>query len=344
MRRVAGAVPLGVSLLIAVGAVVLLAWSSSLNPIDAILGRGAMVTVPDLEELAQPRAEAEVENAGLEATAEEGYSLTAPRGTVVDQSPKAGSRVREGATVTFTVSRGAKRVEMPQAVGQPIADVVPPLEDAGVPFAVVEVAHDDVPEGVITAQSPPPGVEVTGEDTVRFEVSTGPEDRPVPEIVGLTVDAAGFQLGVAGLTLGELTPTADASVPSGAVVSADPPPGTVVDKDTPVNFVYSLGPAAARVPDVVNRTDSQAIAALEAVGYTVVHAGRLVSDEPGSGAGAVFQQYPAAGTELQPGQPVTIVVGRVAPPPPPTTTTTAPTTTAVPRTTAPTTTRPGPRR
>ena len=336
MRRVAGAVPLGVSLLIAVGAVVLLAYSSSLNPIDAILGRGAVVTVPDLDGLARPRAVAEAENAGLVPVVEEGYSLTAPRGTVIDQSPKAGSRVREGKRVTITVSRGAKRVQMPDAVGRPLEEVVPPLEDAGVPFEVVEVAEDDVAEGVVVAQSPAAGVEVTGEDTVRFEVSTGPEERPVPEIVGLTVDAAGFQLGVAGLTLGELTPTADPTVPSGAVVSADPPAGTVVEKDTPVSFVYSLGPAAAPVPDVVNRTANQAVAALEAIGFTVVRAGRLVSDAPGSGAGSVFQQYPPAGTQLQPGQPVTIVVGRIAPPPPPTTTVPAPTTTA-----ATTTTRPG---
>ena len=340
MRRVAGAVPFGVTLLIALGAVVLLAYSSSLNPIDAILGRGAMVAVPDLEELAQPRAEAEIEDAGLVAVVEQGYSLTAPRGTVIEQSPKAGKRIRQGRKVTITVSRGAQRVEMPDGVGRPLDEVVPPLEDAGVPIEVVEVADETVADGVIISQSPAPGVEVTGENKVRFEVSTGAGDRPVPEIVGLTTDAAGFELGVAGLTIGELTPTADPAVPIGAVVSVEPPPGTVVDKDTAVTIVYSLGPVPVRVPDVVNRTATDASAALEALGYRVVRAGRLVSDAPGSGAGAVFQQYPDAGVELQPGQQVTIVVGRVAPPPPPTTTTTAPTTT-VPTTRAPTTTRAG---
>ena len=331
MRRVAGAVPLGMSLLLAVCAVALLAWSSSLNPIDALLGRGAVVTVPDLDQLAQPRAVTEIENAGLVPVVDEAFSLSAPRGTVIEQSPEAGTRLREGEEVSITVSRGAERVQMPDAVGQPIDEVVPPLEDAGVTFQVVEVAADDVAEGVVISQTPAPGVEVTGEDTVRFEVSTGPKDRPVPEVVGLTTDAASFQLGVAGLTLGELTPIADPTVPLGAVVSTSPAPGSIVDKDAPVSIVYSLGPAAVSVPAVVNRTDAQATAALEALGFTVVRAGRLVSDAPGSGAGAVFQQYPPAGTELQPGQPVTIVVGRVAPPPPPTTT-------SAPSTTAPTTT------
>lgn len=341
MRRVAGAVPLGVSLLVALGAVLLLAFSSSLNPIDAILGRGAMVTVPDLDELAQPRAVAEAENVGLVPVIEDGFSLTAPRGTVIGQSPEAGTRIREGEEVTITVSRGAKRVEMPDAVGRPLEEISPPFEDAGIPIEVVEVADEEVAAGLVLSQNPAPGVVVTGEDTVRFEVSTGADDRPVPEVVGLTTDAAAFELGVAGLTLGELSPTASDTAPMGAVVSTDPAPGTVVEKDTPVKVVYSLGPASETVPDVVNRTATDATAALEALGYEVVRAGRLVSDAPGSGAGAVFEQYPAAGADLQPGQRVTIVVGRVAPPPPPTTvapTTTASTTTA-PTTTAPTTGR-----
>lgn len=336
MRRVAGVVPLGVTLLIAVGAVMLLAFSSSLNPIDALLGRGAMVAVPDFEGTAQPRAVAEAENAGLVPVVEDGFSLDAPRGTVIGQDPAAGTKVREGRKVTITVSRGAQRVEMPDAVGKRLDDIVPPLEDAGVPIEVVEVASETVADGIIVTQEPAAGVQVTGEDPVRFEVSTGADERPVPEIVGLTVDAAGFELGVAGLTLGELAPVADANVPLGAVVSADPPPGTVVEKDTPVSIVFSLGPVPVVVPDVTNRAATQAESTLESLGFEVIRAGRLVaSDAPGGGAGAVFQQYPPAGTELQPGRSVTIVVGRVGPPAPPA----APSTTApAPTTTGSTTT------
>ncbi len=339
MRRVAGVVPLAVSLLIIVGAVVLMAWSSTLNPIDALLGRGAMVTVPDFDGRVQPRAVAEAEDAGLVPVVVDGYSLTAPRGAVVGQTPKAGARVREGTEVTITISRGARRVEMPDAVGKPVDEVLPALEEAGVPVEVVEVASENTADGVVVSQRPAAGVEVTGKDTVRFEVSTGADDRPVPEIVGLSTDAAGFRLGAAGLSIAELTPTSNPDVPIGAVVSSDPPPGTVVPKGTAVKIVYSLGAPFVAVPDVTRRAASDAVATLEALGFEVVRAGRLVAtDEPGGGAGAVFDQYPEPGTELQPGQTVTIVVGRLAPPPPPTTTTTASTTTTTPRST--TTTRP----
>lgn len=333
MRRVAGVAPLAVALLIATGAVALLAYSSSLNPIDVIMGRGAVVVVPDFDGRARPRAVTEAEEAGLEPRTEEGYSLTAPRGTVIDQAPDAGTKVREGDRVTLTISRGALRIDMPDTVGRPLDEVLPPLEDAGIPIEVIEVASEEVAEGIVISQFPAPGVVVTGEDDVRFEVSAGADERPVPEIVGLTTDGAGFELGVAGLTVGEMSPTADPQVPIGAVVSATPAPGTVVAKDTPVSLVYSIGPPLTLVPDVVNRTATDAAAALSALGFDVIRAGRLVAtDAAGGGAGAVFQQFPPAGTELQPGRPVTIVVGRLGPEPPPTTTT------AVPTTTVPTTT------
>lgn len=333
MRRVAGVAPLIISLLFATGAVVLLAYSSSLNPIDAILGRGAVVTVPDFDGRARPRAVAEAEDAGLVPRTDEGYSLTAPRGTVIAQSPDAGTRVREGDEVSLTISKGALRVDMPDTVGRPLDEVLPPLEDAGIPVEVVEVANEEVAAGLVVSQFPAPGIVVTGDDEVRLEVSAGADERPVPEIVGLTTDGAGFELGVAGLAVGEMTPTADPEVPIGAVVSVSPVAGTVVAKDTPVSLVYSIGPPLVAVPDVVNRTATDAAAALSALGFDVIRAGRLVaSDAPGGGVGAVFQQFPPAGTDLQPGRPVTIVVGRIGPEPPPTTTTTIPTTT-VPTTT-----------
>ena len=82
---------------------------------------------------------------------------------------------------------------------------------------------------------------------------------------------------------------------------------------------------AVRVPDGLG---------LEQAGFVVALATRLVT-AGGDGMGAVFDQYPAAGTAYRPGQVVTIVVGRDLPPPPPprvtTTTTTSTTTTTVPR-------------
>jgi beta-lactam-binding protein with PASTA domain len=332
--RVRGAVPLTVALVLALLAIGLLGFSSTLNPVDALLGRGPIVTVPDVVEAPRPRAEADLSDVGLDPKVTEAFSLTAPRGTVVSQRPEAGDRVRQGTTVRIVVSKGANRVEMPDAVGQQFDEVAEPFEAADIPLDVERVPSERVAEGIVMEQSPGPGIQVTGVDTVSFTVSAGPADRPVPEVVGRTLEGAAFELGRSGLTLGEVTIRDDPEVPPGAVVSADPAPGAEVPIETAVDLVVSGGPTAVPVPDVVNDTEQSARSTLEQAGFVVALATQLVADG-GSGSGAVFDQYPDPGTDYRPGQTVTIVVGRELPPSPPprvtTTTTTSTTTTTTPR-------------
>lgn len=338
MTRVRGAAPMVVAFVLALLAIGLLGFSSTLNPVDALLLRGAMVAVPDVVGEPRPRAAAGIEDVGLRVEEEESFSLTAPRGTIIRQDPDGGERVREGTTVTIVVSRGANRVVMPDAVGQPFDAVSEPFEVADIPLEVERVASERVPAGVVLEQSPGPGITVTGLDTVSFVVSAGPADRPVPEVVGRSADAAAFELGRAGLTLGETTVVDDPSVPPGAIISADPPPGTEVPIETAVDLVVSAGPTPVAVPDVIGDSETSARSALESLGFVVSLASQLVADGEG-GVGGVFGQYPDAGTQLRPGQTVTIVVGREPPAPAPPLTTTTTTTTVPGATTAPSTTQ-----
>lgn len=335
MGRVRGAVPLTVALVLALLAISLLGFSDTLNPIDALLGRGPVVTVPDVVAEPRPRAEADLSDVGLEPKVTEEFSLTAPRGTIVSQRPEAGRRVRQGTKVTIVVSKGANRVEMPDAVGKQFDEVSAPFEAADIPLEVERVASERVARGIVIKQSPGPGIQVTGVDTVSFTVSAGPADRPVPDVVGRTLEGAAFELGVAGLTLGEVKIRDDAEAPPGAIVSSDPAPGATVAIETAVDLVVSGGPTAVPVPDVVDATEQAARTQLEQAGFVVAIAAQLVADG-GDGVGAVVGQYPEAGTDYRPGQTVTIVVGRELPPSPPprvttTTSTTSTTTTTTPR-------------
>ncbi len=336
LGRVRGAVPVVVVLVLALGVVALLGFSDTLNPIDALLGRGAIVTVPNVVESARPRAVAELEEIGLEPEVTEAFSLDEPKGVVVRQSPEGGDRVRTGTRVQIVVSKGANRVEMPDAVGHPIDEVRQPFDEADIPLDIELVPSERVAKGIVMEQSPGPGIRVTGVDEVSFVVSDGPADRPVPDVVGRTLDAAAFELGRSGFVIGEIRQVDDAAVPAGAVVSVSPKSGTVVPIDTAVDVVVSNGPAPVAVPDVVNNTEEAARTTLEQLGFVVRVAGRLLADGE-AGVGAVFEQYPPVASMLRPGQEVTIVVGReLAPSPPPPTTTT--TTTSPPASTSSTTT------
>jgi len=302
MDRVKGAAPLAVALIGAGLLVALLGFSSTLNPLDAILGRGAIVTVPDLVGRPQPGAEADLRSEGLVPKVRTSYSLTGTRGTVIAQDPPAGSRLREGKPVTVVVSRGVNRVEMPDAVGRPLRQVRGPLDEAGVKLKVSRVHSEEVAEDVVISQTPGPGVIVSGEDPVTLVVSKGPADRAVPDVTGVGLDGAAFLLGKAGMTIGAVNPTDDASAPVGSVIATDPPAGKVVARDTPVVVAQAAGKPPVAVPDVMGRTANDASAVMTQLGLipNVIRQG---------GADAVTAQEPAAPTPLRPGQVVTLRIG-----------------------------------
>ncbi|MEX0767866.1 MAG: PASTA domain-containing protein, partial [Microthrixaceae bacterium] len=199
------------------------------------------------------------------------------------------------------------------ALGPPIVEVTREQADPRVPIAIIEVSNETVPNGLVVAQSPAPDVLVAQAGSVRLEVSSGPENRPVPEMSGLSVEGAAFRLGKAGLLFGPVTPAEDPTVPAGAVISSVPASGTKVAKDTPIALTVSVGPAPLAMPEVTNTQEAAATEVLKAAGFLVDVAGQLVvAGDPG--IGNVFGQYPVAGTPYRPGQIVTIVVGRVPPP------------------------------
>jgi len=303
MPRVRGAAPIAAGLVAAALLVGLLGFSSTLNPVDAVLGRGAVVSVPDLSGRPRPGAEAVVRSAGLVPRVRSSFSLTGKRGTVISQSPAAGSRVREGTDVTIVVSRGVNRVAMPDAVGKPLVDVTASLREAGVALKVTRAASETVGADLVISQDPGPGVLVTGEDTATFVVSDGPAPRPVPSVVGVALAGAAFQVGSAGLAVGPVTETDDPAVPVGGVVRTDPPPGTVVPRDSPVAIAVSAGPAPVVLADLTGSTADAARSALTAAGFVpnVIY--------QGASTGKVASQQPAAGTSVRPGSVVTVTIG-----------------------------------
>jgi serine/threonine-protein kinase len=297
-----GAVAVAVALAVATGAVLLLGYSGTLDPFDAVRGKRAIVEVPDLSGLARPRAVADVESARLTADVDTAFSLTAPRGAVIDQEPDAGTELREGSVVKVVVSRGVLRVEMPEAVGRPLTEVVGPLDEAGVDYTVEEVASELVAAGVVISQSPAAGRRVTATDAVRFTVSKGPEPRPVPLVVGISAEGAAWALGRSGFLIGGVREQDDSDRPAGSVITTEPAPGTVSPRDTPVVLVVSSGPPPVELPQLVGVSSEEAERRLAEIGLVPVVTGG------GATGGVVGAMDPAAGTALRQGSLVALQV------------------------------------
>jgi len=126
----------------------------------------------------------------------------------------------------------------------------------------------------------------------------------VPSVVGKSEQAAGAALRSAGLSP---VPSLAASttVPTGLVISETPPAGSLVKKGSRVSILVSGGPASAALANVEGLSASQAVARLRKAGFkptTKMQPSTTVA------AGKVIGTNPPAGTELQLGSTVAVLV------------------------------------
>jgi hypothetical protein len=139
----------------------------------------------------------------------------------------------------------------------------------------------------------------TNSTTIIAEVS-------VPNVVGDTQPAATTALQNAGLVAGTVTMMSSSTVASGSVISENPTAGTQVVAGSAVNLVVSSGPAQDAVPNVVGDTLSAATTAINGAGLVV---GTVTTQSSTTVApGNVISESPTAGTSVNTGSAVNLVV------------------------------------
>ncbi len=107
------------------------------SAVALVLSKGRPVEVPDVAGEDLQDARAELTEAGLTVeVAPEQVTSEYDKGQVARQTPAPGSRAAEGDTVTLTVSKGPEMVEVPDVVGESVADARRTLQKAG--FGVKE--------------------------------------------------------------------------------------------------------------------------------------------------------------------------------------------------------------
>ena len=136
--------------------------------------------------------------------------------------------------------------------------------------------------------------------------SPPPAQVAVPNVVGLTSDAAGTAIAGAGLGLGTVTAASSATVASGSIISETPAAGTMVAPNSDVSVVVSSGPAPVSVPNVVGMTQTSATASLTGVGLTVGTLTTAISSTVASGS--VISENPTAGSMVGAGSAVNLTI------------------------------------
>jgi len=293
-----------VALLIAAAA---LAGWWAYNQIQEQLEESAPVGVPLVEGIPVDLAVERIEAAGLEAEVEEQPSTEVDEGIVIEQSPKEGTSVSKGSTVTLTVSTGPREVEVPGLVGLTYEEAVDALNEVNLEPRRVEV-FSQKPVGQVTAQNPKEGERVDEGTEVEVRVSKGVRQVEVPNVLGQSESSARAELEDAGFAVAVTRAPSDDTLED-LVSSQSPSPGTEAAQGSTVSITISTGRELVTVPDVVGDTLSSARSQIRDAGLRPSTVCEAVVD-PGE-LGIVLEQNPGGGSQASPGSTVTIVVGRL---------------------------------
>jgi len=225
---------------------------------------------------------------------------------VMEQSPREGTQVSKGSTVTITVSTGPRQVEVPSLVGGTYEEAVDALTQLGLEPQRVEV-FSQRPVGQVTGQDPEAGQIVDEGSQVEVRVSKGVRQIAVPDVLGQSESSATAELQGAGFEV-SVTQASSDTVSEGLVSAQSPSAGTETAKGSTVTITISTGPELTTTPDVIGEEVSTARAMIRDAGLRPSTVFEDVTDP--SEDGIVLDQDPSGGTEVEPGSTVTILVGR----------------------------------
>jgi serine/threonine-protein kinase len=121
---------------------------------------------------------------GLKADVSEEESSESP-GTVLRQSPSAGSKVDKGGTVTIVVAKAPTKVQVPGVIGEDQGSASSALSAAGLTVvADTQDVTDQAQDGIVVSQNPAEGAQVKKGSKVTIVV--GRFTAPTPTTPGGT--------------------------------------------------------------------------------------------------------------------------------------------------------------
>lgn len=291
------------------------------------------ISVPDVMTLYIEEASQVLKKANL-TTGEVGESVSdAEPGTVLEQTPAAGTQVDPGSAVALVVAKAREMTVVPGIIKLLQDEAVEVLAKAKLSFGEITEKISELPAGTILAQDPKEGTRVAINSQVAATVAVAAASVKVPSLVEKSLESAQTLLAKAKLQAGDITYVASRAA-KGTVVGQSPESGTSVPVGSAVNLSVSKGlvitlpddgigrvsvsdniaglvtvATGIKVPDVTGKNSSEAARIIKAAGLTM---GTLTREISAKTEGIVLRQSPEAGTSVAEGAAVSLVVAKKA--------------------------------
>ena len=200
-----------------------------------------ILTVPSVEGQTQEEAEQTIRNEGfVVGSISVVKSNDVEEGKVVSQDPEGNSKAHKGTKINLVISGGEDQAVVPDLTGLTAEEANAALEQVGLHGQAGNGEHSDsVPANQIIRQDQKAGTRVPAGSTVTYYPSLGTEALNVPNISGMTENAALNALQNAGFKVTTSRENSD-TVAKGLVISYNP--SGKADKGTTIKVVISNGP------------------------------------------------------------------------------------------------------
>ena len=263
------------------------------------------VLVPDLVGQDEGEAMSVLDTAELLAGDSTSRESRSPPGTVLVQSIPEGTRVEIGRSVDVTVARPVT-VLVPDVVGRSESEATRLLEVSELVAGDIQHQESAAQPGTVLAQSLNPGSRVEIGTPIPMLIAVV-ETVAVPNVVGLSVEAATRDLVIARLGVGSEVELMETRIEAeNTVLQQSRQAGTVAAVGTPINLVIAT-PEMITVPNVVGLSDAEAVAAIVDVGLIV---GVLTEQLSLQAGGTVLAQGQAVNAQVVFYTPIALQVAR----------------------------------
>ncbi|MDQ6634835.1 MAG: PASTA domain-containing protein [Gemmatimonadota bacterium] len=189
------------------------------------------VKVPNVTGLMFDEATQRLAQAGFKSEQGEArFTASAPKMTVLEQSPPPGTREGIGGTISLIVSAGQRTASVPAVTGMTRIEAQVLLEKDGFDVGDVGEANSNAPRGTVIATRPAAGTQVSVPSSISLVLSRGEAAASLlmPNLMGRDVGAARVLLGQLGVRdVQVIDEPAGAGAP-GTIVGQSPVPNATI--------------------------------------------------------------------------------------------------------------------
>jgi len=200
-----------------------------------------------------------------------------------------------------------RSIQVPDVRGQVSADAIAALQNKGFKVRTQQKPDSTVPPDHVINTDPVGASTVAAGEEIILNVSTGPEQREVPSVEGLSYAEAVKRLTAAGFGKFKQSDAPSAPDQKDKVLSTVPPANQTSAITNEITIVVGSGPETRAVPDVVGQVVELASRNLNTVGFPTILTDPVDSPRP---PGEVVGVDPAPGAPAALDSPITLKVSK----------------------------------